>query len=345
MIEIQNAVGEIKSDVSHKIVIEKDNSIPVIHEMRKLKGTFLENLELYDFPVDVQDLSITLTTSRKNNELDFFQDTEIPSSINTQTFIDQQEWKLYDHVEVSKAFSSHDITKEKSKGPTISFTCHASRRPGYFYWNVYFLIVRCLSLLFVFLIKSIITFLMLFILKFFITVMIFATFSVKPSLPQNRLQLSFTLLLTAVTFKFVVNRCLPTISYLTSLDKYVLASMFLLCVICSWHAFISIIDNLDVWNTFDGFIYYSEFEYKTYLNSTTHGLDVTYYFDKDLNKTMVKRSMLTTAERYDRYALIFFASCYVLWHVIFVTWMYLSVYKRRRDLKQKDEEYLVGFNR
>jgi hypothetical protein len=148
MIEIQNAVGEIKSDVSHKIVIEKDNSIPVIHEMRKLKGTFLENLELYDFPVDVQDLSITLTTSRKNNELDFFQDTEIPSSINTQTFIDQQEWKLYDHVEVSKAFSSHDITKEKSKAPTISFTCHASRRPGYFYWNVYFLIVRCLSLLF-----------------------------------------------------------------------------------------------------------------------------------------------------------------------------------------------------
>jgi hypothetical protein len=175
--------------------------------------------------------------------------------------------------------------------------------------------------------------------------MIFATFSVKPSLPQNRLQLSFTLLLTAVTFKFVVNRCLPTISYLTSLDKYVLASMFLLCVICSWHAFISIIDNLDVWNTFDGFIYYSEFEYKTYLNSTTHGLDVTYYFDKDLNKTMVKRSMLTTAERYDRYALIFFASSYVLWHVIFVTWMYLSVYKRRRDLKQKDEEYLVSFNR
>ena len=53
--------------------------------------------------------------------------------------------------------------------------------------------------------------------QFFITLMAFATYSVHPSLPQNRLQLSFTLLLTAVTFKWVVNRCLPTISYLTSL--------------------------------------------------------------------------------------------------------------------------------
>ena len=47
--------------------------------------------------------------------------------------------------------------------------------------------------------------------------MAFTTFSVTYNLPQNRLQLSFTLLLTAVTFKWVVVRCLPTISYLTTL--------------------------------------------------------------------------------------------------------------------------------
>jgi len=102
---------------------------------------FLENLELYDFPVDVQDLSITLTTARKCREVEFFSDPEIPSSINTQTFIDQQEWKLYDHVEVSKRVSNRDFIKDKAKSPAISFTCHAGRRPGYFYWNIYFLIV------------------------------------------------------------------------------------------------------------------------------------------------------------------------------------------------------------
>lgn len=76
----------------------------------------------------MQDLSITLTTCRKCCEVEFCEESEIPSSINTQTFIDQQEWKLYDHVEVSKRISNRDNAKEKTKSPAISFTCHASRR-------------------------------------------------------------------------------------------------------------------------------------------------------------------------------------------------------------------------
>ena len=45
----------------------------------------------------------------------------------------------------------------------------------------------------------------------------FATFSVSEAKPENRLQLSFTLVLTTITFKFVVNQNLPKISYLTYL--------------------------------------------------------------------------------------------------------------------------------
>lgn len=107
--------------------------------------------------------------------------------------------------------------------------------------------------------------------------------------------------------------------------------MFLLCVICSWHAFISMIDNLEVWNTFDGFIYSTMSEYNQYRNQTAGRnmsapvYEVSYYFDRVKNQTMVKRSLLTIAERYDRYALIFFSVSYVVWHVIFVMWMYLSV--------------------
>ncbi len=51
--------------------------------------------------------------------------------------------------------------------------------------------------------------------QFFISALSFATFAVSPELPQNRLQLSFTLLLTSVAFKFVINQSLPKISYLT----------------------------------------------------------------------------------------------------------------------------------
>ena len=53
------------------------------------------------------------------------------------------------------------------------------------------------------------------VFQFFISALSFATFAVSPELPQNRLQLSFTLLLTSVTFKFVINQSLPKISYLT----------------------------------------------------------------------------------------------------------------------------------
>jgi hypothetical protein len=46
-----------------------------------------------------------------------------------------------------------------------------------------------------------------------------ATFAVDRALPQNRLQLSFTLVLTGVAFKFVANQSIPKISYLTHLVR------------------------------------------------------------------------------------------------------------------------------
>ncbi|UJR34994.1 hypothetical protein I4U23_027770 [Adineta vaga] len=214
LLYIDNSVGDLKYDIWHKVVYDGID-IPMIYEMRKIKGVFLENLELNDFPVDVQDLSITISTTRTVNEVYLTADTNQLSAINTHAFIDQQEWRLHEHVETSTKLLSNPFTPSQNQHPAFSATCRAARRPGYFYWNVYFLI-------------------------FFITVMAFTTFSVTYNLPQNRLQLSFTLLLTAVTFKWVVVRCLPTISYLTTLDKYVLLSMVMLCVVCGWHAIIAV---------------------------------------------------------------------------------------------------------
>ena len=88
---------------------------------------------------------------------------------------------------------------------------------------------------------------MYFTFQFFISALSFATFAVSPELPQNRLQLSFTLLLTSVAFKFVINQSLPKISYLTymvSLISVQWASMtrveLLLMLLFAWfiHRFI-----------------------------------------------------------------------------------------------------------
>ena len=47
------------------------------------------------------------------------------------------------------------------------------------------------------------------------------------------------MLLTSVTFKWITNRSLPTVSYMTSLDKYSLTSILFLCAQCIWHSIIS----------------------------------------------------------------------------------------------------------
>ena len=160
--------------------------------MRKIKGVFLENLELNDFPVDVQvgrtflrshpflgvkDLTITVSTTRTVNEVSLLADTTQLSAINTRktrreenqremkeefvdAFIDQQEWRLHEHVETSTKLLSSPFTPSQNQHPAFSATCQclslslslssytlslpgrAARRPGYFYWNVYFLIVN-----------------------------------------------------------------------------------------------------------------------------------------------------------------------------------------------------------
>ena len=65
--------------------------------------------------------------------------------------------------------------------PTFSCVCKASRKPDYFYWNI-------------------------FIVLYFINSLSFTTFCVDPEKAQFRLALSFTLVLTTVQFKFVINR-------------------------------------------------------------------------------------------------------------------------------------------
>ena len=85
------------------------------------------------------------------------------------------------------------------------------RKSGYYVFNAFFLI-------------------------FLITLSAMTVFSIDCKMPQSRLQTSYTLLLTSVSFKWVVNRYLPTVSYLTSLDKYSICSIFFLSLLSFWHA-------------------------------------------------------------------------------------------------------------
>jgi hypothetical protein len=99
------------------------------------------------------------------------------------------------------------------KRPKISATCYCSRKPGYYAMNAYFLI-------------------------FLITISALTVFSMDCKIPQSRLQTTCTILLTSVSFKWVINRSLPTVSYLTSLDKYSIVGIFYVCMMALWHALV-----------------------------------------------------------------------------------------------------------
>ncbi|VDK33398.1 unnamed protein product [Taenia asiatica] len=212
---IDNILSETKEVQWLSTSIGQNGEVYIV-ERRRIKGVFLETLELNDFPLDVQDLTITVTTERPDTEVDLIPDHNEMSAINKQTFVDQQEWKLHEHVEITKRVIRQEYSRSMKSHPCLSVTCRAARRPGYFYWNV-------------------------FLIMFMISGLSFATFAVSPDKAELRLRLSFTLILTSVTFKYVITQSLPRISYLTYMDKYVLMSLAILCVISIWHAVIAIL--------------------------------------------------------------------------------------------------------
>lgn len=59
----------------------------------------------------------------------------------------------------------------------------------------------------------------------FITILTFSSFAVKADSVGDRIQITLTLLLTSVAFKYYVQQFVPTVSYLTLMDKYVLTCM------------------------------------------------------------------------------------------------------------------------
>jgi hypothetical protein len=130
---------------------------------------------------------------------------------------------------INESMASSLTLYRKVEIPKLVATCYCSRRAGYYFFNAYSLI-------------------------FLITISSLTIFSVDCKMPQSRLQTTYTILLTSVSFKWVINRQLPTVSYLTSLDKYAIGSIFYVCLLCVWHSIVGsfwsqeVAKNLDFWS-------------------------------------------------------------------------------------------------
>ena len=100
--------------------------------------------------VAVQDLTVTIMSERLETEVELEDDPRQPSTINVESFVDEQEWRLYQEVEtfqgVVNKFYEGDST-EMCAHPSFSCRTHASRRPGFYITNI-FVVMVTVSLLY-----------------------------------------------------------------------------------------------------------------------------------------------------------------------------------------------------
>lgn len=131
-----------------------------------------------------------------------------------ENFRDSQEWILYEYVNVEEGHKFlDDYSIQQGEHSIISFNCIVRRKSTYFNWNAFFLI-------------------------FLITGLGFSIFGIPYTDVGYRVDGTIGLILTSVSFKWLVNNTLPSIDYLTFADLYSIFGIVFLTVLTSWHSII-----------------------------------------------------------------------------------------------------------
>ena len=237
---IENALGDLKEQVRYTAKKSKEDQQIYICEHRDVKGVFWEKLELHHFPSDVQDLSISIGSTFRDDKVLLLRDPHHLSGVNREAFVDQQKWSLYEHVDTQQrsvkeflfrgAINAEDdeeddplTESEDRRQSVLTITCHAGKTTNQ--------MNRRRSLMFssssidVFLLEWI-----LFDLPDHCGVFLHLWHSTSVScllrdrlhscfrfsLSANRIQIVCLLLLTSITFRWTVNRSLVSVAGLCS---------------------------------------------------------------------------------------------------------------------------------
>ena len=180
---------------------EKAGGIPYVIQYYHIKGTFKEVLEVNNFPFDYQDLALMLTSNWHAEDLFFTKDPQQDDNIHTWNFTAQQEWSLQPHVLAeSKTLCPNPPGSSSNSYPQYRIRINVMRYYSFHLTNV--ALIMCL-----------------------ITMLTFTSFTVGADAVGDRIQIVLTLLLTSIAFKYYVQQFLPTVSYTTFLDKYIMACM------------------------------------------------------------------------------------------------------------------------
>lgn len=166
-----------------------------------------EQLELQSFPNDCQDLSICLESKLPVEEVSWVPMEERLVKLQAGTCL------LNDFALVKECpmtFNLFYADKNYGRYSSLSLKVKIARKSHYYMINV--------------------AMVMLLICSF-----VLCSWAIHPANIEGRYAVDFTLILTAVAFKLVLTSMLPPVSYMTLLDKYVMAGFMYLTLITILH--------------------------------------------------------------------------------------------------------------
>ncbi len=85
---------------------------------------------------------MAVISNRRSDEIILEEDPLEPSGFKARpSFVDEQEWKLHEHVEVNKRLTMPQFDNDKFKHAVLSVSSKAMRRPGFFLYNILLVMV------------------------------------------------------------------------------------------------------------------------------------------------------------------------------------------------------------
>lgn len=151
---IENALGDPAETVEYKLdIVEKESTYSLdrnvknkrsnggnlnnqtvrVTEAKKLKGAFYERLELYDFPLDLQEISVKLSSKKSIDEVVLLENQLEASAVNTDDFQDQQQWDLFENVKATSG-SVNDVFRKYERAQ-FQVSAFVVRKPGYYLYK------------------------------------------------------------------------------------------------------------------------------------------------------------------------------------------------------------------
>lgn len=186
----------------------------VLYYSQLIQGKFAERFELYRFPLDTQLLQIRtilwscpqqITRRTAEGEVHEIECSRPVTFVNggsliyNEAFIQKDEWTLTDKVFISQDKSIGEKVENGIQYATLDIVIAISRHYNFYVYNIIFPI-------------------------FMMVILAFSSFLPGCMEFDSKMQINLTLILTLVAFKLVVTQYVPTTSYLTYLDKYIVMS-------------------------------------------------------------------------------------------------------------------------